>query len=128
MFIRFVTHSRDCTTGNRLGVFHSAYELRSSGKLAHYEEEKVTETLEWFKKNLKIPNSFTTSSKPNAEPKAISWYKHSAKECITRMYDLKAILEEHGIIVELIQTDNPGYVVYEDENQITAEPFKSTNT
>ena len=44
------------------------------------------------------------------------------------MYDLKAILEQYGIHVDLIKSDRPGYIVYEDENQIAAEPFQSTET
>jgi len=43
------------------------------------------------------------------------------------MHNLKAILEGHDIHVEIISTHNPGYIVYEDEHQVTAEPFQETN-
>jgi hypothetical protein len=36
------------------------------------------------------------------------------------------ILEEHGIPAEVIETERPGYVVYEDEFQLIAEPFAET--
>ena len=39
------------------------------------------------------------------------------------MREIASILERHGIIVNTIYTDRPGYIVYEDEYQITAEPL-----
>lgn len=127
MYLRFVVSEKDEDSGRRKGIFAVAYDLRRDGKLLAYEEERVTEAIEWFKKNLKIPDRFSVSVRSNAKPKAISWYKDTALECISRMYDLKAILEMHGIFVELIKTDKPGLIVYEDEHQVTAEPFKSTD-
>jgi hypothetical protein len=35
-----------------------------------------------------------------------------------------AILENHGIRVKMLQTEKPGYVVYKDEFQVVAEPFR----
>jgi len=34
------------------------------------------------------------------------------------------ILERHGIYVKMIRTDKPGYVIYEDDWQLVAEPFR----
>jgi hypothetical protein len=34
------------------------------------------------------------------------------------------ILERNGVQVQKIKTDKPGYVVYEDEWQMVAEPFR----
>jgi hypothetical protein len=59
--------------------------------------------------------------KPN---KAISWFRHSADEHLNHVRELVAILQNHGIIVQLLKTDRVGYVVYEDEYQIVAEPFQ----
>lgn len=42
------------------------------------------------------------------------------------MRSLQQILEAHGIRVEIIRTDRPGYIVYEDAYQIAAEPFQDT--
>ena len=127
MYLRFVVAEKDEDSGRRQGIFIVAYALRDSGNLLDYEAERITESLTWFKKNLKIPDKFSISVKSNAKPRAISWYKNTALECISRMYALKAILETNGIFVELIKTDNPGLIVYEDEHQVTAEPFKSTD-
>jgi hypothetical protein len=34
------------------------------------------------------------------------------------------VLERHGIYVKKIKTDKPGYLVYEDDWQVVAEPFR----
>ena len=39
---------------------------------------------------------------------------------------MAAILGEHGIVVETLETERPGYVVYEDDVQVVAEPFSDT--
>jgi hypothetical protein len=39
--------------------------------------------------------------------------------------ELAAILEAHDIRTEMLTTDRPGYVVYEDDYQVVAEPFLS---
>jgi len=44
------------------------------------------------------------------------------------MYELVAILEAHGVGVEVIRTSRPGYVVYEDMHQVMAEPYADTQT
>jgi len=39
------------------------------------------------------------------------------------MKDLAGILYTHDISTEILKTNQPGYVVYEDEYQVVAEPF-----
>lgn len=41
---------------------------------------------------------------------------------------MQSILEAYGLLTEMIKTDRPGYVVYEDEHQVTAFPFRDTQT
>jgi hypothetical protein len=62
------------------------------------------------------------------EESLLEWFKDSAKEHIAKMHALKQILEAHGVVVDVIQTHRPGYVVYEDEFQVAAEPFSETVT
>lgn len=126
MYLRFVIDKKDEDSGRRQGIFIAAAELRDSHQLYQYEEEQLKEIMTWFNANLDKPRKFSTAARANPQARAISWYKDTAKECITRMYDLKAFLESKGIRVDVIQTSNSGYIVYEDEHQVTAEPFKST--
>jgi len=38
-----------------------------------------------------------------------------------------AILENHDVKVEMLKTQRPGYLVYQDEFQVVAEPFPGSN-
>lgn len=51
-----------------------------------------------------------------------------AAEHIAKMYALIQVLEAHGVSVDILRTERPGYIVYEDEFQVAAEPFKETAT
>ena len=44
------------------------------------------------------------------------------------MHDLKLIAEANGYVVSVVKDERVGYVVYEDENQVIAEPFAHTKT
>ena len=44
------------------------------------------------------------------------------------MYAIKGIVEEAGSNVHVLTEERIGYVVYEDEIQVVAEPFADTKT
>lgn len=91
-----------------------------------HEQAAYREALHWFDENLTTPRKFAASSRPHAKKVAISWFKDSAQAHISRMFALVQILEAHGIVVDVIRTNRPGYIVHEDEHQVTAEPFNDT--
>ncbi len=51
---------------------------------------------------------------------AISWFKGSAQEMISKFRDLISILEQHDYPVRMLKTERPGQILYEDEFQIVA--------
>src|SRR4051812_12247964 len=122
MFVRFVTPALDEESGRRQGVFIAAYRLRRSGSLSLMNELWLDQLLNWFERHLEIPDRFSRSGRKDAGRIAISWYKDSATECVRRMYAMCGILNEHGILTEKIKSPRPGYVVFEDEQQVTAIP------
>lgn len=128
MFVRFVIQENNEDSGRRQGVFHAIRNLRDDGLLEMHEKTFADELMGWFNANLKEPESFTRSSKPHAKNVAISWFKDTAHQHISRMHIIKHLLHEHGIVVLMLRTERPGYVVYEDEFQVVAEPFKETIT
>ena len=128
MFVRFVIHKNDEDSGRRQGVFQALSDLEHAGVLFEHEQQQYDELYEWFRHNLKKPRSLSRSSKPHAKHVAISWYKDAAVEHITNMHALAQILQAHGVTVDVLYTERPGYVVYEDEFQVAAEPFKDTVT
>lgn len=125
MYIRFITGEIHEDSLFELGVFQAAYRLRRVGHLPSYEKTRLTELLHWFDANLKEPTRFTTSKPPyyRKPNRAICWLRDTATGHISRLRKIVSILNRHDIHIEMIQTDRPGYVVYEDEFQIVAEPF-----
>jgi hypothetical protein len=127
VYLRFVVADIDESTGRELGLFHAVRDLRETGKLQHHEEEQHDLIRQWFNDNLEKPTRFTASKPPyyRKQDKAISWFKDSANQHLARMRELSNILEHHGISVRMLKTDRVGYVVYEDEYQVVAEPFRA---
>jgi hypothetical protein len=124
MFVRFVILEMDKRSHMGRGLLHAADALCANDDLAEHEESLVCEILDWFDRRLPIPTRFARSSRPHAQYKAVSWFKYTAREFIARMAELAAVVVERGRIVERLTTDRPGYIVYEDEYQVVAEPFR----
>ena len=127
-YLRFVVADIDEDSGRELGVFHAISHLQSQGILYDHERKEYETVQQWFAENLKTPTRFTASKPPfyRKKNKAISWFKDSAFEHLARVRELVAILQHHGVSVQMLKADRVGYVVYEDEYQIVAEPFADT--
>ena len=125
MYLRFVVPDIDEDSCVARGVFHALHELRELGCLYWYEEEEHDRLREWFNEHLERPTRFTASKKPHQRKKnkAISWFKDSALEHLAHIRSMTVILEDHGIAVRTLTAVRVGYVVYEDQFQIVAEPF-----
>jgi hypothetical protein len=124
-YVRFIVSDIDSNSQRELGVFQAIAQLRKTGRLEAHEEEEDERLGKWFDENLRKPTRFTASKPPyyRRQSKAISWFKDSAHEHIAQIRSLVAILEHHGVHVRMIATDRVGYVVYEDDYQVVAEPF-----
>jgi hypothetical protein len=125
MYLRFAVEEVHKHSHRRLGVFHALAQLRDAKKLNSYEEEHFRVVSKWFSVHLDTPTRFTAAKPPygRKKRKAISWFRDSAQEHIDRIREIVAILENHGVSVRMLKTDRVGYVVYEDEHQVVAEPF-----
>lgn len=93
-----------------------------------YHRIEYEDARQWFAQNLERPTRLSVSRRPHAKAQALSWFKSSSSEHLRQMRRIKALLEDHGIVVEVIQTERPGFVVYEDAFQIVAYPFADTST
>ena len=125
MYLRFVVTDIDEDSERKLGVFHAVGNLRRQGRLFFYEEQLHDSIRQWFNENLERPTRFTASKPPfyRKKSKALSWFKDTAHEHIARVREFTVILENHGVPVRMLKTNRVGYVVYEDEYQVVAEPF-----
>lgn len=123
-FVRFVTLQKDGVTGRPVGFFKAAYKLRRDAMLPADEHKALSELLEWFDGDLDVPERFHRSSNPHAHGKGLSWFKPEAVEHIEHSRQILLILERYGVLSEMLTTQRPGYVLYEDDIQICAVPFR----
>jgi len=127
-YVRFIILRTHPDSGSREGIFHVAYGLRDAVTTTSYDKDHLSELISWFKGNLSIPDRFSryNPKKDREKPRrGISWFKDSATEHIAKMRELTAIIETYGYTSEQTRTNRPGFIVYEDEFQIVAEPFYS---
>lgn len=126
MFIRFVVPVRDHDSHRLTGVFHAAYQVRDRGLLDLSDTLRCDILLGWFNLHLPIPSRFARSRRPNAPSKAICWFKADAGKYINRVQELVALLERNGVGTQMLRTERPGFLVYEDQFQVAAVPFRDT--
>lgn len=53
----------------------------------------------------------------------ICWFKPCAIEHLQKMYEMIDILEEYHVYVWPVRCSKPGYIVYEDDEQVAVVPF-----
>jgi hypothetical protein len=120
--VRFITPLIDSDSKVKEGLFVAAYKLRDHGDIPKYEREELRSHLQWFNEHLPLPEPLSD----HGNERAISWFKSQSHEFISRVWSVVHILEENGIAITKITTEDPGYVIYEDEFQIVARPSGAT--
>lgn len=124
MYIRFVINQRCEESNQKLGIMHAVRYLRDDDELTEVEFKLANRIMTWYGDNLESPLDYLNKQKSKKSDVFISWFKDSAKEHINKARELAAILENKDTIVEMITTDKPGKVVYEDQFQIFSRPYK----
>lgn len=119
-YIRFVINSEDEHSHFEQGIFQAAARAVERRHIAGADADEMKELERWFDKNLSKPTSFGR----NKLRLGICWFKTTATEHISRIWEMVHILERNGVYIQKIRTDRPGYVIYEDEWQLVAEPFR----
>lgn len=126
MYLRFVVPENDEDSGREMGIFCAGGILDDEGKLYDYETKIRNGILSWFSKNLDVPTVQASESNYYSNPNAISWFKSSAVDHIAKMREYVEILKAHDVQVKQLVTERPGKILYEDEHQIAAVPYKDT--
>ena len=119
-YVRFVIGRTDEDSQVEQGIFQAAALALEWRDITGSDADALNELRAWFSVNLEKPTSLGRDSLRLG----ICWFKTGATEHIARIWDMVSILERHGIYVKKIRTDKPGYVIYEDEWQLVAEPFR----
>jgi hypothetical protein len=119
-YVRFVICRKDDQSRVEQGIFQAVALALEWGDITGPDADELNEVRMWFSENLERPTSFGR----DALRRGICWFKTDAADHIARIWEMVQILERNGIYVKKIKTDRPGYVVYEDEWQLVAEPFR----
>jgi len=119
-YIRFVIGRKDDESHVEQGIFQAAARALERQDITGSDADELNELRGWFSENLDRPTSFGR----NKLRLGICWFKTGSTEHISRIWEMVRILERNGIYVKKIKTDRPGYVIYEDEWQLVAEPFR----
>ena len=130
MFLRFVRLTTVEGAKAREGFFTAAYELREREGIDPANLKRLEDMLAWFRENLALPPRFNRSKSKGAyrrkQTRGLSWFKPTAENHVTCAHELAELLSRHGYHIEILKSSRPGYVVYEDEFQLVAEPFTDT--
>jgi hypothetical protein len=124
MFVRFVVGADSENAFWLNGVITEARLLRDDGKLFAHEVSLLESIYEWFNDHLPCPPFQENLRTGEWTREAVSWFRPEAKEPIQRMWDIVAILREHGLTVRLFTTKHPGWIVYSDRYQVVAETLR----
>jgi len=119
-YVRFVVGQKDEESHVEQGIFQAAAQALEWRNITGSDADDLKDLRAWFNENLEKPASFGRGTLN----RGICWFKTGATEHISRIWKMAQILERNGIYVKKIRTDKPGYVIYEDEWQLVAEPFR----
>lgn len=119
VFVRFVVGADGQHHKELTGIFTEARFLRERGELTEEEDARLEELYDWFAEQVPVP-PFSTGRFPRD---AVAWFKDDAGEPLTKMWDIVALLREHGVEIRLLRSANPGRVVYEDRVQVLVEEW-----
>ena len=132
MYLRFVRPTLITGMAARQGFFSAAYELRNTPTTNEHSVHQVTNLLDWFNLNLSRPQAFTHSSSKGIYradfTKGLSWFRPEATEVLAKSRELIALLQSHDYAIETLRSTRVGCIVYENADQIVAEPFSDTPT
>ena len=121
MFIRFVCGEIDEDSHVAAGLFCAAFDLIYAGELPDHDYAELSELMRWFRLHLKGPFEHRLR-KPWRAQRSICWFKSDACEYVKRAWLMMNVLERNDVFMRMIKSRSVGYVIYEDEAQVLAQP------
>jgi len=120
MYTRAVVPTIDSESCQRTGVLIAGHDLLKKNWLDERNEDCLRELLGWFNQNIPIPRRRRWKSR------SIFWFKGYDGEWVDYFERLCQFLCRWYDRVEVLETRKPGYLIYEDDYQVAAIPFRDT--
>lgn len=83
------------------------------------DEAWLRELLAYFDNHLGIPPCL----KDPANRRALSWFREGSK-MIESVWDVKALMEEYDVFIDVLSARDPGIIIYQDGHQVVARPHR----
>ncbi len=115
-YVRIQGRETAYRTGMPVGIFAAVHRLKQAGLLTD-EEKAIYSEIDgvWFQENLPNP-PFYTDDKPG---KPITWFKTAtAGFMVEKLQPLVDMLEKYAKPYDVVYTNFPGRIVYEDDWQV----------
>jgi hypothetical protein len=125
VYLRFTTEFTNEYDEIHTGIFSALRFVREYAFTQDDDVFKLKELQKWFNNNLEAPDRFSNAKNNNPASISLSWFKDSAKNHIKKIYEIREVLYKYGIVIEAVTAKNPGYIIYEDDYQVSAIPFKT---
>ena len=104
-------------TQKPVGVFILNWRRIRDGVYSKEDAELYDNTHKWFLENLPQP-PFYGNDNENPDG-AVTWFKtENAKDMLEHIEPLLGLLEKYNIPYDVVYTDTPGKIIYEDDFQV----------
>lgn len=100
--------------GVPVGIFGACHHLRRAGRLSPEDDQLFADIDAWFTRELPEPPFYGDGN----SIKAITWFKRSASHFVAAVQPLQLLLERYDVPYDIVETDDPGDIIYEDEFQV----------
>lgn len=117
-YVRVQTRETAWLTGKPRGIFAAVSHLDGDGKLTE-DESAIFRCLDkvYFEEHLPNPPFYDDDSRP----KPITWFKTAeSAHFLDKLQPLMDMLDRNSVPYDVVYTNAPGNIVYEDEWQIAA--------
>ncbi|MEM6731423.1 MAG: hypothetical protein AAF658_07690 [Myxococcota bacterium] len=120
MYLRFTTESQNRSSRAFEGIFGPAYHARSDPSVQYALRREIAERIDWFERNLRVPPVVKTERFRTG----ICWFSSGASEHVGMARELSNLLETAGVLMQCHRTVSPGDILYRDEIQVVARPWR----
>ena len=123
-YIRFVVPQVNPESKTLLGFLHGAAALIEEGKQPEYIIQSIEDEISWFNRNLNEPDCYKQNMGINNIERGVCWFKPTAIEHLQHGWNLVALLDDAGIAIRFVTSEDPGAIIWEDEYQVVAKPWR----
>jgi len=118
MYIRFETNLVFRGTSCRKGIFAAMGDLKRMGVMTEEEHQWYVSTAAWFNENLNNPTCFNEPVAEQVRFSAKSWFLNVSSPYLSKSLQVVDLLRKYGIEVYMLESTDPGEVLYRDDLQI----------